>query len=71
MVRHECAEALGAIGADLSRETLTDTMQKHPDRPELSDACRLALDVIDWRQNGSKQEETPPACTCMLNPFPR
>lgn len=69
MVRHECAEALGAIGADRSRNALEKVMEAHPDRPELSDTCRLALDVIQWRANGGDPEDEPAACACMLNPY--
>jgi deoxyhypusine monooxygenase len=69
MVRHECAEALGAIGADCSRATLTTVRERYPDRPELSDTCQLALDVIEWRANGGDPEDEPAACACMLNPY--
>ena len=69
MVRHEAAEALGAIGAERSRPVLQVVMERYPDRPELSDTCRLALNVMDWRQAGGDPEDSPAACACMLNPY--
>jgi len=69
MVRHEAAEALGAIGAERSRSVLQDVVEKNPDTPELSDTCRLALNVMDWRIRGDPAEPAPAACACMLNPY--
>ena len=71
MVRHECAEALGAIGSETSRSCLEQCIKQNPDTPELADTARLALNVMDWRQNPQSQEENdfPVACACMLNPY--
>ena len=69
MVRHEAAEALGAIGAERSRPALRAVMERYPDRPELSDTCRLAMNVMDWRVAGGDPEDVPAACACMLNPY--
>lgn len=69
MVRHEAAEALGAIGAERSKSALEVVMQRYPDRPELSDTCRLAINVMDWRAGGGDPEDEPAACACMLNPY--
>lgn len=69
MVRHEAAEALGAIGAERSRRALEAVMDRYPDRPELSDTCRLAMNVMDWRAAGGDPADTPAACACMLNPY--
>lgn len=69
MVRHEAAEALGAIGAERSEGALTAVMEKYPDQPELSDTCRLALNVMAWRATGGDPEKTPAACACMMNPY--
>lgn len=46
MVRHECAEALGAIGLESSIPVL----RKHQadPNPEVSESCDVALDLIDW-----------------------
>lgn len=69
MVRHEAAEALGAIGAERSKSALECIMARHPDRPELSDTCRLALNVMKWRAAGGDLSEAPAVCACMLNPY--
>ena len=69
MVRHEAAEALGAIGAERSKSALESVMQSHPDLRELSDTCRLALNVMKWRAAGGDLSEPPAACACMLNPY--
>ncbi|KYR00293.1 PBS lyase HEAT-like repeat-containing protein [Tieghemostelium lacteum] len=46
MVRHEAAEALGAIGSQLALDTLKvyskDTV------PEVSETCQLALSRVEW-----------------------
>ena len=46
MVRHEAAEALGAIG---DRTALT-TLEKFVNDPEpvISESCEVALDLLDW-----------------------
>jgi deoxyhypusine monooxygenase len=46
MVRHECAEALGAIGAESSIPVLRKHL-KDP-HPEVSESCEVALDLIAW-----------------------
>lgn len=68
MVRHEAAEALGAIGANRSRSVLQDVHSREP-LMELVETCRLALDVMDWRQKGSDPAYEPAVCACMLNPY--
>ena len=44
MVRHEAAEALGAIASDACRDALT----RHRDAPDavVRDSCRVALDML-------------------------
>jgi deoxyhypusine monooxygenase len=72
MVRHECAEALGAVGADRSRAVLERVMkQEGNDNPlELTDTCRLALAMMNWREAGDEDEkEMPVGCACMLSPY--
>tara|TARA_B100001167_G_scaffold136896_1_gene86606 strand:+ start:922 stop:1407 length:486 start_codon:yes stop_codon:yes gene_type:complete len=46
MVRHEAAEALGAIG-DLSA---VKTLERFQDDPEvvISESCEVALDLLNW-----------------------
>ncbi|CAM9229126.1 unnamed protein product [Ascophyllum nodosum] len=48
MVRHEAAEALGAIGAERSVPIL-ERFANDP-TPEVSQTCQLALDLIEWRR---------------------
>ena len=54
MVRHEAAEALGAIGNPIAvsilREHLTDV------NPEVSESCEVALDLLDWVSKSSVPE---------------
>lgn len=68
MVRHEAAEALGAIGAARSEAVLKKVMQNTVG-PELSETCQLALNVMDWRRAGGDPQDMPAACACMLNPY--
>ena len=69
MVRHEAAEALGAIGADRSKQVLENVRQASLDLPELAETCQIALDVMAWRDEGGDPDEMPAACACMLNPY--
>ena len=46
MVRHEAAEAMGAIGDARSRSVLQRFLE-HP-APEISESCEVALDLLDW-----------------------
>ena len=69
MVRHEAAEALGAIGAQRSQQALMTVMEQSQDRPELSDTCQLAVNVMSWRANGGDPEQAPAQCACMMNPY--
>ena len=46
MVRHEAAEALGAIGD----RTAIETLQQYRDDPEpvISESCEVAIDLLEW-----------------------
>tara|TARA_B100001079_G_C16394737_1_gene508561 strand:- start:1354 stop:1848 length:495 start_codon:yes stop_codon:yes gene_type:complete len=46
MVRHEAAEALGAIG----HPSAVETLEKFRDDPEvvISESCEVALDLLEW-----------------------
>ena len=46
MVRHEAAEALGAIG-DYSVRPVLEKFVNHP-MPEISESCEVAIDLLDW-----------------------
>lgn len=50
IVRHEAGEALGAIGSPESKELLMKYISDP--RPELSETCQIALDLITWRATG-------------------
>jgi len=63
MVRHECAEALGAIGAQRSISTLQATMDLNPRTPELYQTCDIAIAHMQWRihhdaQNAQNTQNT-------------
>ncbi len=47
LVRHECAEALGAIGDDRFLELLQKYSQH--DRSEIAETCAIAVDLFAWR----------------------
>ena len=69
MVRHECAEALGAIGSSSS----IDVLKQCSTDPsvEVGQTCLLALDFIQWKLNGGAEgdENAPAVCACMLSPY--
>jgi deoxyhypusine monooxygenase len=56
MVRHEAAEAMGAIGSDASIPILKE-FSTHP-TPEISETCVCALDLISWRGKAEVAEES-------------
>ena len=59
MVRHECAEALGAIGSKGSLPLLEKLT--NDERFEVSETCRLAVDYMLLKSDV--------ACACMLSPY--
>eukprot|EP00535_Pseudo-nitzschia_heimii_P005392 CAMPEP_0197182672 /NCGR_PEP_ID=MMETSP1423-20130617/6554_1 /TAXON_ID=476441 /ORGANISM="Pseudo-nitzschia heimii, Strain UNC1101" /LENGTH=455 /DNA_ID=CAMNT_0042633127 /DNA_START=169 /DNA_END=1536 /DNA_ORIENTATION=- len=75
MVRHEAAEALGAIASLKSKRVLEATRSKYEvDLVELSDTCLLALNRLDHAEKearGEADENSPPVvgCACMLAPY--
>tara|TARA_B100001248_G_scaffold261513_1_gene252939 strand:- start:449 stop:928 length:480 start_codon:yes stop_codon:yes gene_type:complete len=46
MVRHEAAEALGAIG-DYAVKSVLENYVNHP-MPEIAESCEVAIDLLDW-----------------------
>jgi len=56
IVRHESAEALGAIGHISS----IDVLQKYSthNAPEISETCRIAVDLVKWRQIGESTDKS-------------
>ncbi|KAG7371736.1 heat repeat-containing protein [Nitzschia inconspicua] len=76
MVRHEAAEALGAIASTTSISALQDTQTKYQGIcNELADTCRLALNRIrqqqQQQQTGSNNhlDTTVVGCACMMAPY--
>lgn len=72
MVRHECGEALGAIGASRSIPVLKLAMDANPNTPEIGETCKLAIDFMEWKARGGEEndrENQPMVCACMLSPY--
>jgi len=51
MVRHEAAEALGAIGDRTAMSTLESF--RNDAEPVISESCEVAIDLLDWMQSKS------------------
>ena len=51
MVRHEAAEALGAIGDRVAMSTLESF--RNDAEPVISESCEVAIDLLDWVQSKS------------------
>ena len=65
MLRHECGEALGAMGSSLA---VLDAVAKDTNEDEeVRQTCEIARDFILWKQGGAKGPVL--ACACMLSPF--
>jgi len=72
MVRHECGEALGAIGATRSLPILEKAIESNPNTPEIGQTCRLAIDYMQWKISGGEENDKdnqPMVCACMLSPY--
>jgi deoxyhypusine monooxygenase len=67
MVRHEAAEALGAIGQERSISVLKRVIEQTR-LPELSDTCHLSLNMIEYYSQ-SNDRSAPMGCACMMNPY--
>ena len=46
MVRHEAAEAMGAIGDPSAKEILEAHL--NDPHPEVAESCEVALDLLNW-----------------------
>ncbi|GMM38610.1 deoxyhypusine monooxygenase [Saccharomycopsis crataegensis] len=56
MVRHEAAEALGALGDEDSLNLLTEFFKNDP-LVEIRETCELAIERIKWQKEQQKQKE--------------
>lgn len=56
IVRHESAEALGAIG-HISSLNILEKYSNH-NAPEISETCRIAIDLVKWRQKGETSDKS-------------
>ena len=71
MVRHECGEALGAIGELSSLHCLRRNMADGA-LEEVAQTCEVAVNFINWQLKGEDyetSESAPVACACMLSPY--
>nr|NVI76136.1 nero [Cucujiformia] len=68
MVRHEAAEALGAIGSDVALSYL----EKYKKDPvvEIAETCELALDRINWYKHLNNEIELPKSAYNSVDPAP-
>jgi deoxyhypusine monooxygenase len=67
MVRHEAAEALGAIASLSSKQVLESTRDRYKGTlDELADTCSLALNRLTQQE---LQDSIVVGCACMLAPF--
>jgi deoxyhypusine monooxygenase len=62
MVRHECAEALGAIGSGDSLALLREMCST--EQQEVAETCQMAAALIEWKLGG-QQGVKPHVCACM------
>nr|NVI76118.1 nero [Cucujiformia] len=55
MVRHEAAEALGAIGSETVIPYLTK--YRNDEMKEVAETCQLAIDRIEWLRNAKEDDD--------------
>ena len=53
MVRHECAEALGALATEECVKILNKYL--HDREPVVKESCEVALDITDYENSGAFQ----------------
>lgn len=68
MVRHECAEALGAIGAERSLVALAACAADAAEPVEVRETSEIAVNYLRWKLDGERGVR-PPVCACMLSPY--
>ena len=68
IVRHECAEALGAIGFEGSIDILKEFCS-HPAK-EISETCQIAIDLINWKISTEKSQATQNGTFLSVDPAP-
>jgi len=65
IVRHECAEALGALGNQPSMDLLLKFCT-HP-APEIYETCKIAVELLEWKQ---RNEGGPTGDYLSVDPAP-
>lgn len=68
IVRHECAEALGAIGKESSIQILQNYCT-HP-APEIHETCQIAIDLINWKKNTENSKGNTSGNYLSVDPAP-
>ncbi|KAL3939919.1 MAG: hypothetical protein SGBAC_005449 [Bacillariaceae sp.] len=70
MVRHEAAEALGAIASQGSVKVLKEVYETYAGKlDELADTCKLAYNRIEQQHNPGESDSIAVGCACMLAPY--
>ncbi len=57
MVRHEAAEALGALGHAESLELLKQFRDREGEDISVVETCEIAIDRIEWSSSQNRQQE--------------
>lgn len=57
MVRHEAAEALGAIGHDSNIDILCEYRDRKGENVAVVETCEIALDRIKWENSEERKQE--------------
>lgn len=57
MVRHESAEALGALNDTSSLELLRELRDKKEECVEVRETCELAVERIEWENSEARKQE--------------
>jgi deoxyhypusine monooxygenase len=80
MVRHEAAEALGAIGEPASIAVMQQVCDDSDTPVELRETCQLSIDLLEWKQRQEQRRQenkdtnpeddpAPPTCACLQTPY--
>lgn len=58
MVRHEAAEALGAVGGDLATQALQEFHEDSDAPVVVQESCQVALNIVDyWADDSTGNQE--------------
>ena len=68
MVRHEAAEALGAVGGELATQALQEFHENEEIETVVQESCQVALNIVDyWAESDDVEKKDTEALVSNIN----